>query len=575
MKLLLQLGKLVPNIKSYLIFFIISLLLVGLINIPAPFLFASIIDNALPKHNQSLLVILVSGLLLVELLKNLLNLVNATLLANISEQLIATLRSKMFKHYVDLPFAYFLETPSGKMVNRLATETESVGDFFRKTLWAVPLPFITTIMGTTVMVFWNWKMAIFVLLSMPVTIIATKGLSKRLRNLRHDQRNQQESFQGAVTEAMDNIRVIKGFAREEIFNNELGQEAQKFADFNLHSHFLSSCLRSSTTVIQLAAKYIFIIFGAYLVIHKDITLGDFFAFKFFQEIIEPEINTLFEYFAELPMQTVSIKRAMQILEYNIESGLDKGQTLKHAKGDIKFENINLIYPDGTKALTDINFYIKAGETIAIIGPSGSGKSSIASLLLGIYKPTSGKIWINNYDLSTLELRSLRKHIGIIYQDAELFNRSVRDNLKLANTEASDTEIWQALEMASAMDFVKQLPMGLNSIIGNKGVKLSGGQKQRLTIARTILKNPDVLILDEATSALDSISEKAIQNAMQLISKNKTSIIIAHRLSTISHADKIIVLDKSKIVQIGNHQDLLKQDGLYKKLYSSQMDGFNE
>ena len=513
------------------------------------------------------------GLLLVEVLKSILNLVNAYLLANLSERLIAKLRSTMFRHYVDLPLQFFLETPSGKMVNRLASETESVGDFFRKTLWSVPLPFVTTLVGTSVMVFWNWKMALYVLFSIPVTLYATKGLSKRLRALRQKQRNHQEEFQGSVTEAVDNIRVVKGFAREKEFDKELGRGAQIFANFNLHSHFLASCLRSTTKVIQLASQYLFIIFGAWLVISREITLGEFFAFKFFQEIIAPQVNTLFEYFAALPSQMVSIERAMEILQDKIEPGLDQGAEISHAKGSIEFEGVDLTYPDGTLALQGIDLTIKPGETLAIIGPSGSGKSSITALLLGSYLPSAGEIRLNGVPLSQLELRSVRSQIGVIYQDAELFNRSIRENMQLAREHATDDEIWQALHIAAADDFIADTPLGLDTVIGAKGIKLSGGQKQRLSIARAVLKNADILILDEATSALDSISEKRIQDGMELISKDKTTIIIAHRLSTIAHADRIVVLDEGRIVEKGTHRQLLEKKGLYAQLYSSQMDGF--
>lgn len=548
--------------------------IIALIQLPAPFLFKSIIDNVLPNNNTNLLIVIILSLVFVELLKNVFSVINTFLLAKISQKLAADLRKKIFRHYLELPFQYFLETPTGKMVNRLVTDTDATSKFIQNMLWVVPLPIVMVLVGSTVIMIWNWKVGLYILLTIPLTIYLTKRLSKKLKAIRVELRTAQENLQGKTNEMIDNIRAIRAFNREPEFDSELAISIDNVKNIGI-SHFLnSSMLRSSNKIIEIGSSYLFIIFGAYLTITKEISLGEFFAFKYFQEMIAPNLNQLFNYTTELPNHMVSIERVFEVLDMKPEPQREKGEYCDQLTGEIKFEDTSLIYPDGTKALKNINLHIQPNEVIAIIGPSGSGKTSLVSLLLGLYPISDGKLFIGKQNLPNLNITSYRKRIGVIFQEAQLFDTTIEENLKIGCSQPpTEDKIWEALEFANAAEFVRECKDGLKTIIGSKGIKLSGGQRQRLTIARVFLKNPDILIFDEATSALDSISEKEIQNQMKNISKGRTTILIAHRLSTIAIADRVVVMDKGEIKEVGKHRDLLAMGGLYKQLYSSQMDGF--
>ena len=571
LKKLLGYVKVAPGSFTYLY---IILGIIALIQLPAPFLFKSIIDNVLPNNNTNLLLVIIISLLVIEILKNIFAVINTFLLAKISQKLAADLRKKVFGHYLELPFQHFLETPTGKMVNRLVSDTDATSKFIQNMLWVVPLPIVMVLIGSGVIMIWNWKIGLYILLTIPLTIFLTKRLSKKLKTIRVDLRTAQENLQGKTNEMIDNIRAIRAFNREPEFDSELALSIDNVKSIGI-SHFLnSSMLRSTNKMIEVGSSYLFIIFGAYLTITKEITLGEFFAFKYFQEMIAPNLNQLFNYTTELPNHMVSIERVFEVLDMPTEPNRNTGEYCDHITGEIKFEDASLTYPDGTKALKHINLHIQPNEVIAIIGPSGSGKTSLVSLLLGLYPITEGKIKIGKQSLADLNITSYRRRIGAIFQEAQLFDSSIEENLKVGCSQVpTEDKIWEALEFANAAEFVRECKDGLKTVIGSKGIKLSGGQRQRLTIARVFLKNPDVLIFDEATSALDSISEKEIQNQMKNISKGRTTILIAHRLSTIAIADRVVVMDKGEIKEVRKHRDLLAQGGLYKQLYSAQMDGF--
>jgi len=571
LKKVTSLIKVAPGSFTYLYLILAT---IALIQLPAPFLFKSMIDNVLPNSNTNLLIVIILSMVVIEVLKNIFSIVNTFLLAKITQKLSADLRKMVFKRYLELPFQHFLETATGKMVNRLVSDTDATSKFIQNMLWVVPLPIVMVLLGSTVIMFWNWKIGLYILLTIPLTIFLTKRLSKKLKKLRVELRSAQEGLQGKTNEMIDNIRAIRAFHREPEFDGQLAVSIDKTKSISI-SHFLnSSILRSSNKIIEIGSSYLFIVFGAYLTITKEITLGEFFAFKYFQEMIAPNLNQLFNYLTELPNHMVSIERVFEVIDATKEPQRDSGEYCDKLNGGILFEDAGLTYPDGTKALKNINLNIQPNEVVAIIGPSGSGKTSLVSLLLGLYPITDGKLLIDNKSLNSLNLISYRKRIGVIFQEAQLFDATIEENLKIGcNSEPTEDKIWEALEFANATDFVSECKEGLKTIIGSKGIKLSGGQRQRLTIARVFLKNPDILIFDEATSALDSISEKEIQNQMKNISSGRTTILIAHRLSTIAIADRVIVMDKGEIKEVGKHRELLALNGLYKQLYSSQMDGF--
>ena len=571
-----QVRRLLPylrDMRGVLILLVLSLLMVAAASMPMPFLFKAIIDTALPRGDAPVLVGIVVALLLARILGVFFETLGAYLLGACSQRVALRLRAQVFHRYLSLPFSHYLETPTGRMVNRVVSDTEAVANFISKSLWVVPLPLVIVSVGAAVMFSWHATMATYVLLTIPATMFLTKRLGGKLRQLHQDQREQQEHFQGQVSEVVDNIRVVRSFAAEERYDAELGKAVTAFGNFSMRRHYLASSLRSSNKIIETGFTYLFIIFGAWLVITNQLTLGEFFAFKLFQELLSPQVNSLYNYLAELPNDTVAVERTLGVLDLAEEAGREQARRELTATGSIVFDNVVFDYPDGTRALDGISFTVEPGDNIALVGPSGSGKSTITSLLLGLYRPTGGRILIDGIDSNDWHPADLRARIGMIFQDAELFDRTIRGNLQVAAPGASDADCWRALEIAHAGGFVRELPGGLDAVVGSRGVKLSGGQRQRLCIARAVISNAPVLVMDEATSALDSISERAIQDAMAEIAEHRTTVVVAHRLSTIADADCILVMDRGRIVERGTHAELSTGNGLYRQLYDSQVNGF--
>ena len=403
-------------------------------------------------------------------------------------------------------------------------------------------------------------------------VVSRRSRSKFRRATKNSKRQIGEINAG-VEDTLLGISVVKSFANEDIEKSKFAKENDKFADIKADQYYNMAKYFSVGDTFSGLMYLVLILFGGYLVINKKITPGDLIAFTMYLNMLVSTIERLINFTDTYERGTTGIERFIEIMSLDRDIfDRENPETLTNVRGKIEFDRVSFKYPNTSDnepyVLKDMSFKINVGENIALVGPSGAGKTTISKLIPRFYDVNSGEVRIDNTNIKDLSIESLRNNIGIVQQDVYLFSGTVKDNIAYGKEDATIDEIKMAARLAGADEFIKDLPDGFNTYIGERGVKLSGGQKQRISIARVFLKNPPILILDEATSALDNKSEAIVQKSLEKLSKGRTTLTIAHRLSTIINADEIIVLTYDGIVERGSHKDLLAKKGVYYNLYNS-------
>tara|TARA_B100000029_G_scaffold110409_1_gene102322 strand:- start:2221 stop:3966 length:1746 start_codon:yes stop_codon:yes gene_type:complete len=429
---------------------------------------------------------------------------------------------------------------------------------------------LTVLIG--VMFYQNWKLACFALIMMPVAAIVAKSMGKRLGKVTTESAEISANLSTFLSEMLKGSRMIKIYQKEKF---EFDRSAKILKLFMEKQIKIASVIIRATPIMEVLTGIMiagFIYYTGLMVSTGEIEINNFFSFLTAMMLAYQPIRSLATINMLFYQGAAAAERVFQVID--TETSIKEIETLpnlKIQKSNIEFKNVSFSYPStNDEAIKNVDFLIEGNSTVALVGHSGAGKSTIINLLPRFYDPGKGKILIDNQDIKNIRLSSLRKNISLVSQDIILFDDTVRANVGYANLNASDKEIKQACEFAAAADFIEKLPQSYNTIIGENGIRLSGGQKQRISIARAILKDSPIILLDEATSSLDAESEERVQNAIINLTKNKTTLVIAHRLSTIIRADKIIVLKHGKIVETGKHKDLLQNSIIYKNLYSKQL-----
>lgn len=488
-----------------------------------------------------------------------------------SNKILYDIRKQLYNHLQALSARFYANNQVGQVISRVINDVEQTKDFILTGLMNIWLDCVTIIIALSIMFFLDVKLTIAAIFIFPFYILTVYFFFGRLRQLTRVRSQALAEVQGFLHERVQGMSVIKSFAIED-------NEAQNFDHRN--SHFLKRAFQHTrwnaysfaaiNTVTDLG-PIIVIGVGAYLVINGAITVGTLAAFVGYLEQLFGPLRRLVSSFTTLTQSFASMDRVFQLMDedYDIKNGIG-AQPIEIKKGQIDLKNVSFKYNDNElEVLHDINLTINKGETLAFVGMSGGGKSTLISLIPRFYDVTSGEILVDGNNVKDFLTGSLRNQIGLVQQDNILFSDTVKENILLGRPDATDDEIVDAAKMANAHDFIMNLPEGYDTEVGERGVKLSGGQKQRLSIARIFLNNPPILILDEATSALDLESEAIIQEALDVLSKDRTTLIVAHRLSTITHADKIVVMENGQIVETGTHQELIRKQGAYEHLYSIQ------
>lgn len=488
-----------------------------------------------------------------------------------SNKILYDIRKQLYNHLQALSARFYANNQVGQVISRVINDVEQTKDFILTGLMNIWLDCITIIIALSIMFFLDVKLTFAAIFIFPFYILTVYFFFGRLRKLTRVRSQALAEVQGFLRERVQGMSVIKSFAIED-------NEAKNFDNHNKnflqrafqHTRWNAYSFAAINTVTDLG-PIIVIGVGSYLAITGSITVGTLAAFVGYLEQLFGPLRRLVSSFTTLTQSFASMDRVFQLMDedYDIKNGIG-AQPIKISEGQIDLKHVSFKYNENEKeVLHDINLTINKGETVAFVGMSGGGKSTLINLIPRFYDVTQGEILIDHHNVKDFLTGSLRNQIGLVQQDNILFSDTVKENILLGRPDATDDEVVEAAKMANAHDFISNLPNGYDTEVGERGVKLSGGQKQRLSIARIFLNNPPVLILDEATSALDLESEAIIQEALDVLSKDRTTLIVAHRLSTITHADRIVVMENGRIVETGTHQQLINKRGAYEHLYSIQ------
>ncbi len=516
------------------------------------------------------LTIMVVGIISVFLLKNLCDYLALFFITFLRNGILRDMRNAMYKKTIDLPLAFFSEKRKGDTISRIAGDVNEVQTSFLSILELMVKEPLTIVFTIIAMLTISVKLTLFVFIFIPLSGYVISLIGKQLKKQSTKAQQEQGVFLSTIEETLGGLKVVKGYNSESYFNRIFQESTQRFFDLSNRISNRQNLASPVSEFMGIMVIAILLWYGGHMVLIEKTLNGAFFItyMGLAYNILTPA-KSISKASYSIKRGNAAAERVLEILEQENPITSKENAIEKHTfEQAITISNINFRYEDET-VLKDFSLTVKKGQTVALVGQSGSGKSTIANLLTRFYDVNDGAIAIDNLNIKDLDLKSLRGLMGLVTQDSILFNDTIKANISLGKLDATDEEIIEALKIANAYEFVANLPKGIYTNIGDSGNKLSGGQKQRLSIARAVLKNPPIMILDEATSALDTESEKFVQIALENMMQNRTSIVIAHRLSTIQKADLIVVMQKGRIVEQGKHDELIAMDGTYNKLVMMQ------
>ena len=556
--------------KSILYGVVIGSLVAALLDLVFPMLVRQILNEVLPQKNTDRL-LHDTGILFILYLGNygLLYLVNYyghLMSAKIENDM----RRDLFEHLQQMSFKYFDNAKTGQLLSRLTSDIAEIGELSFRGPNDIIVCCITMI-GTIGILFWmNVYLGILIAVLLIAKTLHTVYVNKKMKAAFRENRIKSGEITARAEESLGGIRLVKAFAQEEYELARFMEKSLDFLETRRKSYKILAYFSGSVNFFTNITNLLILACGGLLIAKDKLSLSDFVAFLLYVNLFMKPLLRLTVFTEMYQRGMAGFQRFYEIMEMKPEIINQKDTVVcKKIRGEIEFDNLVFGYSDQKKVIKGFNLKIAPGQTVAFVGETGAGKTTIASLLLRFYEPLSGKILIDGIDIRQYKQQELRRNIGIVQQDVFLFSDSVTHNIAYAKPEAEQSEVENAARLAAADKFIEELPNKYATEIGERGVKLSGGQKQRLAIARVFLKNPPIVILDEATSSLDNYTEKLIQESLDKLAENRTTLIIAHRMSTIKNADKIIVLNNGEVAEIGTHSTLMSGGGLYYNLYNAQ------
>ena len=556
--------------KSILYGVVIGSLVAALLDLVFPMLVRQILNEVLPQKNTDRL-LHDTGILFILYLGNygLLYLVNYyghLMSAKIENDM----RRDLFEHLQQMSFKYFDNAKTGQLLSRLTSDIAEIGELSFRGLNDIIVCCITMI-GTIGILFWmNVYLGILIAVLLIAKTLHTVYVNKKMKAAFRENRIKSGEITARAEESLGGIRLVKAFAQEEYELARFMEKSLDFLETRRKSYKILAYFSGSVNFFTNITNLLILACGGLLIAKDKLSLSDFVAFLLYVNLFMKPLLRLTVFTEMYQRGMAGFQRFYEIMEMKPEIINQKDTVVcKKIRGEIEFDNLVFGYSDQKKVIKGFNLKIAPGQTVAFVGETGAGKTTIASLLLRFYDPLSGRILVDGIDIRQYKQQELRRNIGIVQQDVFLFSDSVTHNIAYAKPEAEQSEVENAARLAAADKFIEELPNKYATEIGERGVKLSGGQKQRLAIARVFLKNPPIVILDEATSSLDNYTEKLIQESLDKLAENRTTLIIAHRMSTIKNADKIIVLNNGEVAEIGTHSTLMSGGGLYYNLYNAQ------
>ncbi|MBL8074894.1 MAG: lipid A export permease/ATP-binding protein MsbA [Nitrospira sp.] len=566
--------RLMGYVKPYRTRFLAAFVCSGLVALLSgayAWLARPVLDDIFIQKNEQMLMVLPLVLLGVATLKAVFSYGVGYLMAYVGNRVVADIRQELFQQLMRQSVGFHDAHTSGRLVSRVVNDVGIMANAASSVVKDIFQNGLTFLAMVGVILYQNWRLAAISMVVIPLSGLTMARVGKRLKRLATSGQEQMGDLSSTLQETFSGIRVVKAFGREEAEAERFHRRNHAFLSTTLKSNQVWSLGHSQMEIIGVIGVATIIWYGGYLVIQELMTPGAFFSFMAAMFMAYTPIKKLSGSNNLIQQALAAAERVFDMLDLETEQSQNRGTiSLIQISQAIEFRNVSMRYENqSVPALTNVDFSIKPGEVIALVGGSGSGKTTLVSLLPRFYEPTSGAIFIDGVPLTSYELRSLRAHIGIVSQEVVLFDDTISNNIVFGRTGADQADIEQAAKLAYAHDFILRLPKGYDAVIGERGLKLSGGERQRLAIARALLRDPPLLILDEATSALDTESERIVQLALANLMKNRTTVVIAHRLSTIQNADRIVVLDRGMIVEVGSHEELIRQGGVYRRLHALQ------
>jgi ATP-binding cassette subfamily B protein len=541
-------------------------------NLVPPLMVREIIDVALPTGDGLLLVAAVAGSVLAGLLARLIGVAQFSINVRIGQGVMFDLRNELYRHLQKQSLRFFTESKTGELMSRVTNDVAGIEGVVTNTVVNVVTNVVILLSVTLVIVGLHWQLALLSLVMLPFFVFPTR----RVGRIRQQLRRQTAEHQGALASVMaetlsiSGTLLMKAFARESFEAERFRSKSSDLRELEIRQRMVGRWFFMVIGLFQSIGPALIYLYGGWLVIQGEISIGTVVAFVAYLRQLYGPVSELANVHVDVMTSLALFERLFTYLDLKPEID-DPPNALvpPPARGEIAFDRVSFGYVDGRLALDDVSFVAKPGQLVALVGPSGAGKTTVTYLVPRFYDPTSGAVRVDGHDVRTLSLRWLRSQIGIVTQETYLFHATVNENLRYGRPDATGEEIEAACKAANIHEFIARLPEGYETLVGERGYRLSGGEKQRLAIARVLLKDPRILLLDEATSSLDSRSEALIQAALTPLLTGRTSLVIAHRLSTILAADVILVLDRGRLVEQGTHTELLERGGLYARLYDEQ------